>query len=264
MNWLRCKVSGKRNRFKNEDYNLDVTYITDRIIAMSFPASGFERWYRNNINRVATFLDERHPGKYRVFNLSNREYNDERFHGCVNSYKWEDHHPPTIYLLFKIWYDIFEYLMDPNSVAVIHWNAGKGRTGTCIACFLLYSGLSKTSEDAIRYYGRKRFSTGLGITQPSQIRFVRYFELVLKGIVRSPCLKLLNGVRMHTIPKMTQNSCKPYLEIITLKNFRKVFTSRNKAHITRYKATRKQKGNHQILQDEEEKWGKTPKSYSRY
>ena len=28
MDWLRCKVSGKRNRYKDEDYNLDITYIT--------------------------------------------------------------------------------------------------------------------------------------------------------------------------------------------------------------------------------------------
>ena len=30
MDWLRCKVSGKRNRYKDEDYNLDITYITGR------------------------------------------------------------------------------------------------------------------------------------------------------------------------------------------------------------------------------------------
>jgi phosphatidylinositol-3,4,5-trisphosphate 3-phosphatase and dual-specificity protein phosphatase PTEN len=43
MNWLRCKVSGKRNRFKSDNYNLDITYITDRVLAMSFPASGIEK-----------------------------------------------------------------------------------------------------------------------------------------------------------------------------------------------------------------------------
>lgn len=238
MNWLRCKVSGKRNRYKDEHYNLDITYITERILAMSFPASGFEKWYRNHINKVASFLDNKHGGKYRIFNLANRDYNTDRFHHRVSSYKWEDHHPPTVYLLFKICYDIYEFLLEPDTVAVIHWNAGKGRTGTCIASFLLYSGLSKTAEDAIRYYGRKRFSTGLGITQPSQLRFVRYFELVLKGVVRSPCIKILKGVRLHTVPRMASNSCKPYLEIITLKNFKKIFTAKYSDHLTRYKATK--------------------------
>ena len=61
MNWLRKKVSGKRCRFKDSNYDLDITYITDRILAMSFPASGFETWYRNNMKSVAKFLDEKHP-----------------------------------------------------------------------------------------------------------------------------------------------------------------------------------------------------------
>ena len=133
MNWLRSKVSGHRNRYKCKDYNLDVTYITDRVLAMSFPASGMESMYRNHINTVAQFLEQKHPEQYKVYNLSNRTYDETRFKGQVVSYSWEDHHPPTIYLLFKICYDIYEYLKDTQNVAVIHCNAGKGRTGTLIA-----------------------------------------------------------------------------------------------------------------------------------
>jgi phosphatidylinositol-3,4,5-trisphosphate 3-phosphatase/dual-specificity protein phosphatase PTEN len=132
---------------------------------------------------------------------------------------------------------MYEYLMDPNNVVVIHCNAGKGRTGTSIAWFLLYTGLSNTAEDAIRYYGRKRFSTGLGITQPSQIRYVRYFELALKGIIKSPTLKMLKEIKMNTIPNMKLNAWKPYIEIITLKDFKKVYTGKHEDNIQRFKAT---------------------------
>ena len=52
MDWLRKIVSGNRRRFQDDKYNLDITYITNRVIAMSFPASGFEQMYRNNINEV--------------------------------------------------------------------------------------------------------------------------------------------------------------------------------------------------------------------
>jgi hypothetical protein len=52
MDWLRKIVSGKRNRFKDNDYDLDLTYITNRVLAMSFPASGIEKLYRNSIQKV--------------------------------------------------------------------------------------------------------------------------------------------------------------------------------------------------------------------
>ena len=52
MNFLREIVSGKKNRMKEAGYNLDLTYVCPRIIAMSFPAEGFEVTFRNDINDV--------------------------------------------------------------------------------------------------------------------------------------------------------------------------------------------------------------------
>jgi phosphatidylinositol-3,4,5-trisphosphate 3-phosphatase/dual-specificity protein phosphatase PTEN len=39
MNIVRSLVSGNKMRIKDGDLDLDLTYITKRIIAMSFPAS---------------------------------------------------------------------------------------------------------------------------------------------------------------------------------------------------------------------------------
>ena len=52
MDWLRKIVSGKRRRFNEGGYDLDITYITNRVLAMSFPASGVEQMYRNSISDV--------------------------------------------------------------------------------------------------------------------------------------------------------------------------------------------------------------------
>jgi hypothetical protein len=58
MNKIRSLVSGNRRRIKDEDFNLDLTYITDRIIATSYPSSGFESMYRNPIEKVSKSLIE--------------------------------------------------------------------------------------------------------------------------------------------------------------------------------------------------------------
>lgn len=53
MNYIRKLVSGKRRRLQDEHYDLDMTYITSRVIAMSFPASGYiETAYRNPATEV--------------------------------------------------------------------------------------------------------------------------------------------------------------------------------------------------------------------
>ena len=56
MDFLRELVSGPKNRYKSFGYNLDLTYITERVIAMAFPASGIEKLYRNSVDSIQEFL----------------------------------------------------------------------------------------------------------------------------------------------------------------------------------------------------------------
>jgi len=53
MDSIRKLVSGNRRRFTEDNINLDLTYITPNIIAMSYPSSGLESMYRNPIERVS-------------------------------------------------------------------------------------------------------------------------------------------------------------------------------------------------------------------
>jgi phosphatidylinositol-3,4,5-trisphosphate 3-phosphatase/dual-specificity protein phosphatase PTEN len=55
-------------------------------------------------------------------------------------------------------------IADLQNVAVLHCLAGKGRIGTAICCFLLYSGRFDSAEDAMNFYARKRYLPLLDFT----------------------------------------------------------------------------------------------------
>lgn len=76
---LRTMVSQNRRRYITEGFNLDLTCecvflcrptdITDRIIAMGYPAGDAEALYRNSMSNIVAFLETHHQGHYKVFNL---------------------------------------------------------------------------------------------------------------------------------------------------------------------------------------------------
>ena len=67
-NLIRKLVSHNRRRYVDEDFNLDLSYVTDNVIAMAFPAPvGSKRsLIRNKGSQVRCFLDQNHPEVYKV------------------------------------------------------------------------------------------------------------------------------------------------------------------------------------------------------
>lgn len=65
--FLRNLVSKKRRRLLVMGYDLDMSYITDRVLAMSFPAERMRAMYRNPLWQVKSVLDMRHENHYKVF-----------------------------------------------------------------------------------------------------------------------------------------------------------------------------------------------------
>ena len=75
-NVARGIVSKKKIRYQQDGYDLDLAYITPQIIAMGFPVEGDGKWmeskYRNPMDQVIKFLEEKHPDRYKVYNLVRR------------------------------------------------------------------------------------------------------------------------------------------------------------------------------------------------
>lgn len=178
-------VSQKKIRFKDNQFNLDLTYITPRIIAMAYPASGMESLYRNKMDDVCKFLDTRHPGKYYVINTSSRKYDYSKFHDRVIDIDWPNHHPCRFYYFAKIVLETAKLLIDsdPETVIVVHCLGGKGRTGSLIGCLLSLTGMIPSIIRANEFYKDKR---GVNVTYPSQIRYMiqfRYYFLYGKKVI---------------------------------------------------------------------------------
>jgi phosphatidylinositol-3,4,5-trisphosphate 3-phosphatase and dual-specificity protein phosphatase PTEN len=234
--FVRSVVSKKKKRFVEDGFDLDLTYITPNIIAMGFPSSGVEGIYRNPLPEVQRFFAKRHAGHYKVihspillpsppishrhsqiYNLcSERSYDLEGLFDCVEVFPFDDHNPCALKLIETFCSTIYSYLnADRLNVVAIHCKAGKGRTGTMIASYLLHSGICQSAEDALAMFGRERTHNGKGVTIPSQIRYVHYYENLLRRRDVISYTFQITHIRLITVPNfdpsITGGGCDPYL-----------------------------------------------------
>ncbi|XP_057345260.1 phosphatidylinositol 3,4,5-trisphosphate 3-phosphatase TPTE2-like isoform X2 [Manis pentadactyla] len=178
----RRMVSENKRRYKKDGFDLDLTYITECIIAMSFPSSGKMSFYRNPIKEVARFLNTKHRNHYQVYNLcSERDYDPKYFHYRVHRIMINDHNVPSLSGMLTFTKEVAEWMAQDNeNTVVIHCKGGKGRTGTMVCAILIASEIFKTAEDTLYYFGERRTDRSIsakfqGVETPSQSRYVGYF-----------------------------------------------------------------------------------------
>ena len=194
-NIFKRLVSKKKRRIRTEFFDLDMAYITERVIGMGFPATGCETFYRNTLIDLKAYLDTYHQ-EYKIYNLcieKKRIYpKNIWFEKKVGLFPFNDHAPCPIKLILDFCVDICLYLTtNPKGVAAIHCKAGKGRTGVMIVCYLIFSGLCENTDEALAHYAKQRTLNNKGVTIPSQIRYIKYFETFLSANYERPFLKCI-------------------------------------------------------------------------
>ncbi|KAG7217230.1 hypothetical protein INR49_027774, partial [Caranx melampygus] len=205
----RRMVSENKRRYQKDGFDIDLTYITDRVIAMSFPSSGKQSFYRNPIGEVARFLDTKHEGHYKVYNLcSEKGYDPQFFHYKVERIFIDDHNVPSLEDMLKYTAGVREWMSaDPKNIIVIHCKGGKGRTGTMVCTWLIDSDQFESAQDSLEYFGERRTdksqsSKFQGVETPSQSRYVGYYEIMKTRYGRQlppPKSLKIKSIRIHSI-----------------------------------------------------------------
>uniref|UniRef100_A0A8C8VK50 Tensin 1 n=1 Tax=Pelusios castaneus TaxID=367368 RepID=A0A8C8VK50_9SAUR len=169
---------------------LDLVYITERIIAVSYPASAEEQNFRSNLKEVAQMLKSKHGENYLLFNLSERRHDISKLHSKVLDFGWPDLHTPALEKICSICKAMDTWLSaDPRNVVVLHNKGNRGRMGVVVAAYMHYSNISA--------------------------RYIHYFSGLLSGTIKMNNKPLfLHHVIMHGIPNFeSKGGCRPFLKI---------------------------------------------------
>jgi len=66
-------ISQNRKRYQDQDFDLDLTLVSQKSFAMGFPGEGMKTFYRNSLNDVIKYFAKYHKGKVKIFNLCDDE-----------------------------------------------------------------------------------------------------------------------------------------------------------------------------------------------
>jgi len=140
--------------------------------------------------------------------------------GDVIDFPFLRHNAPPFRLMLQFCQSVDKYLNESSGTraVAVHCKVGKARTGVLIAAYLLYSKAVATAEDALLLFARERTVDTKGVVQPSQVRYVRYFERFLKNYLWMDRPLSIDGVvltlqhiRFTTVPQFDINGgCEPF------------------------------------------------------
>ncbi|XP_034744794.1 tensin-3-like [Etheostoma cragini] len=201
-----------------EGYELDLTYITERIIAVSFPCGCTEEIYSHNLKDVTRMLKSKHADNYLIINLSEKRHDLTKMNPKTLDTGWPDMHAPPLDKICTICKAMESWLnADPLHVVVIHCRGGKGRIGVVISSFVHFTDVSASADQALdRFAMRKYYDDKVSaLMTPSQKRYVWILNSLLSGSMKINASPLfLHCVVLHGIPNFDATGvCRPYIKV---------------------------------------------------
>ncbi|KAJ8392566.1 hypothetical protein AAFF_G00074440 [Aldrovandia affinis] len=195
---------------------LDIAYITSRIIVMSYPAEAVEISYRNHIEDMRSFLDSRHMDHYTVFNLSQRNYRGTKFSNRVSECSWPARQAPGLHNLFAVCKNMHNWLkQNPKNVCVITCTDGRAPSGVLVCAMFCFCHLFNNPVPAMQLLSAKRPGSGLW---PSHRRYIDYVCSMVSEKPTLPHSKplVIKAVTISPVPcfNKQRSGCRPFCDIL--------------------------------------------------
>lgn len=148
---------------------------------MSLPSHGIKKYLRIDGKKVSKYFKQKYNDEsmsnVMIYNLSGRKYNYQHFNNRVKEFGFPNHGVPTMKHLWRIITD----MKSQNCVTVVHCKAGKGRTGSIIASYLLINGECTTADESIKLFNSQRTKDEKAVQVPSQVRYTHYIEDLVRS-----------------------------------------------------------------------------------
>lgn len=211
-----------------------VVYLTDRLISLSHPAlpsnNNSQITGERKLAAVGHMLQQRHPGQYLVWNISEVPYDTRIFDENVLTFTFPGSPSPPLGLMVKILISMEAWLQaDKKNVAVVHCLTGKGRSSLVLAAFLCWMGQAGfgNMNAALQYISQCKKLTPEDLTIPSQRRYAQYIQNLLDGVKPSSAPLRLKRVVLSSAPRVTMGAprtddknndedlmgCAPYVQV---------------------------------------------------
>lgn len=199
--------------------DLDISFITQRIIVMPCPTEGIESAYKtNHIEDVKMFMEQRyHPSKISVYNLGPRCARlppPVRTVECGFIYQPNPPKAPSLNHMYSLAEDMYGFLnSDPKTVVIIQSPDGRATASTMVSALMIYAQLVREPEDALQMFAVKRIPPNL---KPSEIRYLYYGADIVRAHLPHYKPITLVSTNFSPVPRMTKarDGCRLYIEVI--------------------------------------------------
>lgn len=200
--------------------DLDISYITQRIIVMPCPTEGIESAYKtNHIEDVKMYMEQRcHPSKISVYNLGPRCARlppPVRTVECGFIYQPNPPKAPSLTHMYSLAEDMYGFLnSDPKTVVIIQSpDGGRAVASTMVSALMIYAQLVREPEDALQMFAVKRIPPNL---KPSELRYLYYEADIVRAHLPHYKPITLVSTNFSPVPRMTKarDGCRLYIEVI--------------------------------------------------